>query len=474
MKRYILLLLISFCGAQFSSAKITLPAILGNNMVLQQKSKVNLWGMAQKSTKVSITTSWDNKEYSVISSSSGEWLVQVETPVGGGPYAIHITDGEEIKLSNILIGEVWLCSGQSNMGMRIKGNPGEPVEHALEELMEANPANNIRIANVKINGSVSPLFDCTTEWKECTPGTVADFSAAAYFFARYIQKALNVPVGIICSAWGGSKIEPWIKKEVFEQEFPGISLDVLKKNYSEIEHPRSEPTLIYNAMIHPIRNYTIKGALWYQGEANREAPDLYKRLFPAMVKSWREEWKQGDFPFFYAQIAPHCYGTKRCDETEAAELRQIQLECLDIIPNSGMVVTADIGQALCIHPPKKKEVGQRFALWALAKAYGIEDIPCSGPIFKSFIVKNREIIIDFYYSESGLNSKDQQIAGFEIAGADNVFYPADAKLVEKKTKISVSSEKVLNPAKVRYAFRNFQPVDLFNNYGLPASPFKAD
>jgi sialate O-acetylesterase len=162
MKRHIFLLLISICLAQFSFAKITLPTILSDNMVLQQNSKVNLWGMAQKSKKVSITTSWNNKEYSMISSSSGEWLIQVETPVAGGPYTIHITDGEETILSNILIGEVWLCSGQSNMGMRIKGNPGEPVEHALEEITEANPANNIRIANVKINGSVLPLFDCTT------------------------------------------------------------------------------------------------------------------------------------------------------------------------------------------------------------------------------------------------------------------------------------------------------------------------
>jgi len=472
MKKYILAILIVILAFQNSYAKVNLPAILSDNMVLQQNSKVNLWGTAQKSKKVTVVTSWNNKEYSVTSSSSGDWIVKIETPVAGGPYSIRISDGESLELSNILIGEVWLCGGQSNMGMKLRGNSGEPVEHALDEIMAANPSNNIRIAQVKTNGSTSPLNDCVTQWNECTPVTVADFSAAAYFFARYLQKTLNVPVGMICSCWGGSKIEPWIKEEVYRQDFPEISLEVLKKKYSDIEKPRSEPALLYNAMINPIKNYTIKGALWYQGEANRDASELYKRLFPAMVKSWREDWRQGDFPFYYAQIAPYCYGGKRCDETEAAELRQAQLECLDVIPNSGMIVTADIGHYACIHPPQKKEVGQRFALWALSKTYDIEGIPFSGPIFKASEVKDKEIIIDFHYAESGLNSKDQKITGFEIAGADNIFYPADTKLVEKKTKIAVSSKDVPNPVKVRYAFKNFHAVNLFNNYGLPASPFE--
>ena len=454
-------------------AKIKLPAIIDSNMVLQQQAKVNLWGESDKSKVVTVTTSWDNKSYTTKSSAEGEWLVQIQTPKAGGPHGITISDGEKIELSNILIGEVWICSGQSNMEMPVKGYRGQWIDGSLDAIAQANPENNIRLITLKINSSQTPLKDCEAKWNVSNPQTVANFSATAYFYAQYLQKTLNVPVGVICSSWGGSKIESWINKEVYDTQFPEISLDVLKKDPKDIARPKDEPTLLYNAMIHPIKNYTIKGAIWYQGESNKDEPEKYKRLFPAMVCSWRKIWNQGEFPFYYVQISPYDYGRQNADKTDAAALRQVQLECMDLIPNSGMVVTADIGHRTCIHPSPKDKVGKRLALWALANTYKREGTPYSGPIYKSFTVDGNKITIDFNYSEMGITSYDEDIVGFEIAGNDKVFYPAKAQLFDNKTKITLECENVSNPITIRFGYKNYQPINLFSNYGLPASPFEA-
>ncbi|WP_055099493.1 sialate O-acetylesterase [Gabonia massiliensis] len=459
-----------------SNAKIQLPSVLGSNMVLQQNAKVNLWGYASASKKVKVRTSWDDKEYSALVSSDGKWILQVNTPKAGGPYTISISDGEIPEvLSNILIGEVWLCSGQSNMEMPVKGFRGQPVDSSCDVIANASPDDNIRMITLKINSSQTPLDDCiSTSWMVSDPQSVADFSATAYFFASYLQKVLKVPVGVICSSWGGSKIESWVNKEVYEKQFPEISLDVLKKDMREIKRPKDEPTLLYNAMINPIKNFAIKGAIWYQGESNLNNPDVYKRLFPAMVASWRKEWKQGEFPFYYVQIAPYDYGRKNADKTEAAEIRQVQLECMDLIPNSGMVVTSDVGNRTCVHPSAKSLVGKRLALWALAKTYQKKGIPFSGPLYKSFTVNGEKLIVDFRYSEMGMTTYDQEITGFEVAGKDGIFYPAKAAFFDNKTKIVLTSEQVPEPVAVRYGFRNYMPLNLFSNFGLPASPFKSE
>ena len=457
------------------NAKIKLPAILGDNMVLQQNVKVNLWGYASKQKKVEVKTSWNNMVYSTSAASDGKWMLQIETPKAGGPYIIEISDDDSsINLSNILVGEVWLCSGQSNMEMPIKGFRGQPVNGSCDIIANASPDDNIRMITLKINSSKVPLDDClSTPWMVSDAQSVANFSATAYFFANYLQKILKVPVGLICSSWGGSKIESWINKDVYEKQFPEISLDILKKDIKEIKRPKDEPTLLYNAMISPIKNYTIKGVIWYQGESNLNNPDIYKKLFPAMVTSWRNEWKQGNFPFYYVQIAPYDYGRKNADKTDAAKIRQVQLECLDLIPNSGMVVTADVGNRTCIHPAAKDVVGKRLALWALANAYQKEGVPFSGPLYRSFTVDGEKLIVDFKYSEMGMTSYDQEIVGFEIAGTDGVFYPAQATFFDNKTKIVLTSEQVPEPIAVQYGFRNYMPLNLFSNFGLPASPFKS-
>ena len=243
-------------------------------------------------------------------------------------------------------------------------------------------------------------------------------------------------------------------------------MSVLTKDPKDIARPKDEPTLLYNAMIHPIKQFTIKGTIWYQGESNLNNPQVYKRLFPAMVRSWRKEWNQGEFPFYYVQIAPYDYGRKNADKTEAAEIRQVQLECLKEIPNAGMVVTADIGNRTCVHPSDKESVGKRLALWALAKTYQRSGTPYSGPLYKSFTIDKEKIIVEFDYAEMGMTSYDREIVGFEIAGKDGIYYPAKAVLFDNKTKVMLTSDQVPEPVGVKYGFRNYQPLNLFSNFGF--------
>jgi len=465
------ILLLCLCIASLS-AKVKLPALMADNMVLQQKTNVNLWGSAENGKNITINTSWDDKTYTVTTSQAGEWLVSVKTPAAGGPYEIIISDGEQTKLKNILIGEVWLCSGQSNMYMPLRGYSGQPIEGALDVIMQAKPGNNIRLFTVDRASSLSPEQDCSGKWYESTPKSVTRFSATAYFFALYLQQTLNVPVGLINSSYGGSKIQSWINKETFEHQYPDISLDVLSKKESDIKSPRSEPTLLYNAMINPIKNYTIKGALWYQGESNRKDADMYSDLLTSMVELWRKDWKQGNFPFYYVEIAPHNYDNPLA--TDGADVRQAQQDCLNRIPESGMVATGDLGNGPCIHPPKKREIGQRLALLALNKTYKQRELPYSGPLYKSSKTDGKNIVVEFSHVENGLNCPADKIEGFEIAGSDKVFYPADVELVEKTFKVSLSSDKVSKPVYVRYGYRNYFPVTLFNDCALPMAPFKTD
>lgn len=442
-------------------------------MVLQQNTTVRLWGKADARKSVILVTSWDGKTTRVRSSATGDWLASVPTPAAGGPYTITISDGEAVTLSNILIGEVWLCTGQSNMEMPVKGFTGQPVDGALDALAAARPADNLRILTVQHSHSRTPSADCATgSWQESTPASVAGCSAAGYFFARQLQEALHVPVGLICTTWGGSNIQAWMSREALSA-FPEVDLNLPAPGSAGAKNPNVTPTVLYNAMIHPLRYYTVRGAIWYQGEANRNQPALYKKLFPAMVQSWRELWQQGDFPFYYVQIAPHCYGRDNGDKTNAADLRQVQFECLQLIPNSGMAVTADIGNPTCIHPAKKKEVGQRLALWALAKTYGREGLPYSGPVYRQAEVKGNQVTVDFDYADNGLTSYDQPVAGFELAGADSVFYAADAAIAGRN-RLRVTAAPVAQPRYIRFAYKNYQPVNLYNTYRLPAVPFRAE
>lgn len=468
----LLSIVIGILGVLSLEARVKLPAIIGNGMVLQQQAKANLWGWSSRFRKVTVRTSWDSRVYTATAGSDEAWKLQVQTPAAGGPFTITFSDGEPVTVTNVLIGEVWLCSGQSNMEMPVKGFRGQPVQGSCDAIATASPSDDIRMITLDRKSSPAKLDDCTaTPWMESGPAHVPGFSATAYFFARYLHRALRVPVGVICSCWGGSRIESWIEKDVYTEKFPEISLSALARTPEEIARPKDEPTLLYNAMIHPIRSFTIAGTIWYQGESNVDDPQLYKKLFPAMVASWRQAWNQGEFPFYYVQIAPYDYGRANAAGTEAAEIRQVQLECLKTIPNAGMAVTSDIGHRTCIHPSDKASVGKRLALWALAGTYRRSGTPCSGPLYKSFTVDPGKAVVTFDYAEMGMTSYDREITGFEIAGKNGIYHPAKATLSDNRTQVVLTCEEVPEPVSVKYGFKNYEPLNLFSNFGLPASPF---
>ncbi len=469
MKRYFFLIIaLLFVTTLSLSAKVKLPSVLGNNMVLQQQTNVKLWGEALPSAKVAICTSWNHKTYNVRSDSAGKWLANIQTPVAGGPYLITISDGEKLILKNILIGEVWFCSGQSNMEMPVKGFDKQPVDGSNDVIAKAKPEIPIRMFTVKRNSSKTLLSDCQGSWEENNSMAVANTSATAYFFGRYLQEVLNVPVGLVISDWGGSKIEAWIGRDVLGS-FKEVNLSHLDDS-AQVESPNQRGCMLYNAMVYPLLNFTIKGAIWYQGESNLSNPELYERLMPAFVSELRNDWKLGNFPFYYVQIAPFSY--ENPNGLVSAKLREAQLKCMSLIPNSGMAVTLDAGLKNGIHPCQKEKVGNRLAYWALAKTYGREGFSYAGPVYKSMEIKENTIYLSFE-AAGGISPLEEEIPNFEVAGNDKIFYPAHA-IVENSGKLKVVSDQVSSPVAVRYGFKNYIVGGLFDGYGLPASSFRTD
>jgi sialate O-acetylesterase len=631
------------CGQLVPSACFT------DNMVLQQQTKVNLWGTETPGKSFTITTSWNNKTYKVAADAQGNWKIKISTPVYGGPYTITFNDGAVSTLKNILIGEVWVCSGQSNMEMQLSGFLGN-VLNLQYEISDAANYSEIRMLKIDNKTSFTPLTNVQTKggWAVCSPQTVRDFSAAGYFFAKNLFIDKHVPIGIINSTWGGTVAEAWtsgsalktmaafapfveaaeggltqekldaryqtevrawidsinVKDPAWQQgkllwaqpgfddaawqkmvlptywEQAGVpdydgtmwfrkkvnvpaawagkdlklnmggidDYDVSYFNGTEVGHtelfiykrsytipgnlvkagentiairvfdngglggvnkgplqlslatdttgqidlagawvyhkakdlkllpqPPSQsnspnrPTLIYNAMIAPILPYTIKGVIWYQGESNADRAVQYRQLFPLLINDWRQKWGEGNFPFYFVQIANYL----ALDQPPAANwpaLRDAQLSTLSV-PNTGMAVIIDIGDARRIHPQNKQEVGRRLALIARAKTYG-ENVIYSGPIYKSQIINGNKIELQFTHTDSGLVAKGDTLKGFTIAGADKKFYPAQA--VIKGGKVIVSSSDVASPVVVRYAWANNPVCNLYNGANLPASPFRTD
>lgn len=452
-----------------AQARVKLPAVLGDHMVLQRETKVNLWGWAAEGKKVTVAPSWDKKVYTATAGRDGKWIATVETPRAGGPYSIVISDGEPVTIGDILIGEVWLCSGQSNMAMPVRGFDRQPVEGSLDAIIKAKPSLPVRMCTIKTAYSKTPVDDCTAEWNTNTPSSVARTSATAYFFARYVQEALGVPVGIIVSAWGGSKVEAWMDRQTLGA-FTEVDLRFLDDTTRVAAAPKT-PCVIFNAMMAPLTNYTIRGMLWYQGESNSDAA-LYRRMMAAFVGSLRRQWGQSDFPFYYVQIAP--YQSNDADGTSMALIREAQLMGMKDIPGSGMATTLDAGDRTCIHPPKKAVVGERLAYWALAKTYGVTGFNCSGPVYKTMEVKKERALLTFDNAPEGVSPISRELAGFEIAGADRVFHKAHAVVNPKDGRLAVWSENVTAPVAVRYAFHNYAEASLFDSFGIPASSFRTD
>ena len=473
MKKLIALIII-LASAYTADARIILSGLITDNMVLQQNSEVALWGKCEPKSKVAVTPSWDGQTITAVSDKNGEWKVYVKTPTAGGPYSITFSDGEEIVIDNVLIGEVWLCMGQSNMVMPMRGFTAQPVEGAMEYIVGAKPSRPIRICNIKRATNLQVSSTCKAAWQTHTPDAVAAASATAYFFANKLQETLDVPVGIIVASWGGSKIQAWMSKEVLASGFPTeVDLSFLEKN-EKPKNPHQAPTMIYNGMLAPLKNYGIKGVIWFQGCNNRGEAELYSRLQPEFVKMLRSMWNNNEMPFYYAQITAYKYSASQ--NFEAALIREAQLENSKIIPHSGMVVTMDCGDEVCIHPPKKKPVGDRFAYIALQKTYSKTGFDAISPVYESHEIKGNTVYVKFTKTMwGGVGHRGKSLEGFELAGEDRKFYPATASNTsEDPHVIKVQSDMVPAPVAVRYAFHNYAPVSIYNTFGIPASPFRTD
>ena len=460
LKNYISLFLI-LCVAHIGFAKIWTPSMLSDNMVLQQKSDVIIWGWTtHTSEKITVIGSWGNTEVTT-EAYQGVWSVSLPTPVAGGPYSVSIEGHEKLLIQNVLIGEVWVASGQSNM----EWTPTQGLMNVEEEIKKANYPN-IRFFKVDRHIAKSPQENTPGKWVECSPETMKYFSSIAYFFARNIQDELSVPMGMVSSNWGGTPIETWIPAELINEN------EELKKAATKIEVKPwwpNDPGLAFNAMIHPLLKFEIAGCIWYQGESNRQNPNSYYKSFPLLIKSWRNRW-QKDFSFYYAQIAPFKYG--EMEAIDAAIVRDAQLVTMLNVPKTGMAVTNDIGNLENIHPINKQEVGRRLALWALAKDYGLEKLEHSGPIYKTMEIKKNKIILSFDHAKNGLVKKGKHLTNFTIAGADKIFQKAKAKIVDNT--IVVSAKNVKDPVAVRFAFTDTAEPNLYNTEGLPASAFRTD
>lgn len=626
------------------SAKVVLPPMFSDNMVLQQQVDAPIWGTAKPMKTVKITTSWDGKTYETLAGKDGKWKLSVRTPEAGGPYELTLTDGQKLVLKNVMVGEVWICSGQSNMEMPLKGW-GKIMDYE-KEIAEANHPD-IRLLHVEHVTSTQPELVIKIRdngWQVCSPLTVPEFSATAYFFGREISEKQNVPVGLIHTSWGGTNVESWISGKVLKEmpdftkvvdnirlmpdksamkaeylkgletwnnrvdegfaagkpiraevslddsnwqkmNFPGMveeqglagfdgllwlrrTVEIpsswagkklqlvlgtiddnditywngkevgrtngysVSRNYTvpgkmvkagqvtlairvvdtgggcgmpdelylrsangeqislvgewkyqvaadgrkggmppaDMSENPNLPTSLYNAMIHPLVPYGIRGAIWYQGENNASRAYQYRELFPLVIENWRQDWGQ-DFPFYFVQLANFMQQSPQPADSEWAELREAQSRTLSVA-NTGMAVIIDKGDANDIHPKDKQAVGHRLALVARAKTYG-EQIPYSGPMYRSSQVDGDKIILSFDHTDGGLKSGDgKELQGFSIAGRDHKFHWAKAEI--KGDKIVVSSPEVPYPVAVRYAWANNPVCNLYNGAGLPASPFRTD
>ncbi|MBN1804334.1 MAG: hypothetical protein JW837_03715 [Sedimentisphaerales bacterium] len=489
----------------FTLAEVKPAGVFGDHMVLQRGRLVPVWGTALAGEE--ITVKFTHQEKNVKADTSGRWMIYLDALEAGGPYEMVINgSANSVKFKDVYAGEVWLCSGQSNMDMTV----AEEDRYwcgVINEAQEVAAADypGIRVFDVAFDTKDSVQKDIKGQWEVCSPETVGHFSATAYFFARQIHKKLDVPVGLITTAYGASTAEAWTSRpaleanktlrfllddyaqkckdydsgktqEKYEEELAKWKLASEKapKKPHQPKNPHLDqhsPCVLYNSMIAPLVPYAIRGVTWYQGESNGPTAEIYDLIMETLIRDWRNAWGQGDFPFLYVQLANYGKNADQpCGGGSTTRVRKAQLKNLSI-PNTAMTVTIDIGEAKNIHPKNKQDVGLRLALQALALAYG-EDVTYSGPIYNYMLIDGNTIRLYFKYVGSGLMAKDGKLDGFYIAGEDRNFVSADAKIYGDT--IIVSSPKVERPVAVRYAWDENPIISLYNKEGLPASPFCTD
>lgn len=443
-----------------SFAFVRLPSIIGSHMVLQQNATVNLWGWSSPAEKISIEVGWDTTKYTATGSRGARWVAEIKTPPAGGPYTIKIKASNEIVLEDVLIGEVWICSGQSNM----EWSADQGLKQSVEEAPLANN-KSIRFFYIPKSTSSTLQDDVKAQWVVCNPEDMLHFSAIGYFFGKQINAVTGFPVGLINSNWGGTPAEVWTPAEVVQND-PDLRTASEKLSPTQWwPYVRGEA---YNAMIYPITHFEIAGAIWYQGESNVGTHYAYQRLFTNMIDSWRKAWNK-NFPFYFVQIAPYAYGDLHIN---GALLREAQTKSASF-PKTGMVVVSDlVDNVKDIHPTLKKEVAARLANYALAETYQVKGLNYRSPQYASHSVEKNKIRIQFDHVPTNLVSKGGAPTDFYIAGADGVFVPATA-VIEGKT-IVVSNKNVKDPVDVRFGFTNTAMPNVFSAEGLPVNLFRTD
>ena len=461
------------CAASLQ-AKVRLPHVIGDNMVLQQNTQARLWGWAKPGKTVKVSVSWSDITYSAKAGKDGKWLVSVATPVASyTPLSITFDDGEPTTLHGVLSGEVWVCAGQSNMEMPVRGFGNCPVEGYNQAVTDAVHSKGIHYVKIPSVMSMTPLEDAQCEWRECNPFTVGEASAVGYFFARVMNRTLDVPVGLVMANKGGTRVESWLTRENL-QRHTTETLDSLEmvKRFSWDYH---RPLLWGNGTFNPILNYTVKGILYYQGCSNVGDPgNQYSERLALLASQWREQFGLGEIPFYFVQIAPYYYDDD-VNGVSGALLREQQQRAASLIPNSALVCTNDLvypWETQQIHPCQKQPVGERLAFIALNKSYGMHTIMCESPSFKELTISNDTCYVRLQNDYDGI-SRYEDIQGFEVAGADKVFHPAKAYYYWTKG-IIITCDEVKKPVAVRYCFRNFQLGNVANQAGLPLFPFRTD
>lgn len=468
MKRIIAATSLVFLLALNVHAKVILPYVFSNGMILQQQSNAAIWGKSSPGINVNVVTSWNKKEYKVKVNADSTWKVKVETPKAGGPYEITITDNSPVVIKDVLIGEVWFISGQSNMEMALRGmGETQPIHGGPEAIANANN-DKIRFFRSQHKVWGTPTDNLRGKWQAASPTSSPLFSALGYFFALKLYNKFNIPVGIVQVAYGGTPIQAWMSRESLAPFANEVTLPEAK---NEAIQNKQTPTGLFNGMINPMIGFTVKGILWYQGEHNRRYPALYAKLFPAMVTDWRKRWDNGEFPFYYVQITP--LGTPPNWMPYSPFLREAQLKSLEVIPNSGMAVNLDLGIEKISHTPFKDKLADRMLALVLNKSYGFKDIPYQGPAYKSLAIKGNTVVLNFDYAEKGLKFSEENNVNFEVAAQDQKFYPATSVKI-KGTTIEVIADQVSKPVAVRYAFKGWAVGNLYNADGFPASSFRTD
>jgi len=486
------LVLAAFGGATEPRAELKLHTLFGDHMVLQADFNCPIWGTAESGDEISVSIAGQKK--TAKADGDGKWMLKLDPVKAGGPHEMTVAGKTSVAVKDVLFGEVWICSGQSNMEMTVQSSNNFKEEQAAANFP------NVRHFAVKKNIQMAPVSTLSGDWKPTTPDVVGGFTAVGYFFGRELNQKLNVPIGLIHTSWGGTAAQLWVSKpwlegnEILKPLADGIPKTIenyekahaswkeaAEKAKADNKPAPKEPnkpmpsTCLYNGMIAPVIPYGIKGAIWYQGESNAGNAKQYQTLFPEMIKNWRKDWGQGDFPFGFVQLANFkANKNEKLDqpvESSWAELREAQTMTLSL-PHTGMAVIVDIGHPTDIHPKNKQDVGKRLSLWAQSEVYGKPLPEYSSPIYESMKVEDNKARIAFKHVGGGLEAKGEKLTGFSIAGEDKTFVWADAKI--DGNSVVVWSEKVAKPAAVRYAWADYPECNLYSKEGLPASPFRTD